>query len=393
MTSDSAHLLLALDQRTSRANPWSIEAVIANPLFRFRAVTLGVVLILGLTTTCTSSKPVADCRAEASSPAVSMVDLGGQVTSVAADGQTLWALRRVGRRGSHSELVQLDPSSGKILRNPVSLPDFGAAVAVASDGVWVTAYTGFKTGFLIQVDASSHRVLARVPVGRRPEAVAIGHGAIWVANSEDSTVSRVDPSHHHVVATIAIRDGPMRIFILGKSVWVQTNNADAPLFRIDPNNNRAVTIPNARMVNVGLGGVWVIGPWAPNGALRRLDPATGHPVGPALAFDALPASIAIAGSDLWVGKLFPCGKASRPEGAIGPIPLALAYFRVDPRTLRALSGPVFVSTNLGTQAFAGKYLWFNEIGETQIRRMDLSKARSSPASPTARLPQPFFPSP
>ena len=43
------------------------------------------------------------------------------------------------------------------------------------------------------IDQQRSRVVGHVPVGRRPVAVAIGHGSVWVANADDGTVSRIHP--------------------------------------------------------------------------------------------------------------------------------------------------------------------------------------------------------
>jgi DNA-binding beta-propeller fold protein YncE len=44
------------------------------------------------------------------------------------------------------------------------------------------------------VDADGERVVGSVPVGRRPVAVTVGFGSIWVANADDGTVSRIGGS-------------------------------------------------------------------------------------------------------------------------------------------------------------------------------------------------------
>ena len=45
-------------------------------------------------------------------------------------------------------------------------------------------------------------VVADVPVGARPEAIAADGGSIWVANVADGTVSQIDSANRRVVATI-----------------------------------------------------------------------------------------------------------------------------------------------------------------------------------------------
>jgi YVTN family beta-propeller protein len=61
--------------------------------------------------------------------------------------------------------------------------------------------------------------------------VAIGEGAVWVANSDDGTVSRIDPGSNEVTATIAVGREPLRIITAYGAVWV-TNRDDGTLVRI-----------------------------------------------------------------------------------------------------------------------------------------------------------------
>jgi DNA-binding beta-propeller fold protein YncE len=64
-------------------------------------------------------------------------------------------------------------------------------LAAADDGVWATDDCGCPTGRLLRIDLTLGRVTASYRVGQTPVAVAVGGGAVWVANFNDSTVSRV----------------------------------------------------------------------------------------------------------------------------------------------------------------------------------------------------------
>ena len=44
-----------------------------------------------------------------------------------------------------------------------------------------------------------------------PAAVAVGAGAVWVANRADGTVSKIDPRTDSVTATIPVGRGPAGI--------------------------------------------------------------------------------------------------------------------------------------------------------------------------------------
>ena len=57
-------------------------------------------------------------------------------------------------------------------------------------------------------------------VGDGPVDVAVGAGAVWVANSRDGTVSRIDPQSKKVVATIHVGGSLRGIAVGAGAVWV-----------------------------------------------------------------------------------------------------------------------------------------------------------------------------
>ena len=59
-----------------------------------------------------------------------------------------------------------------------------------------------------------HHRLARA-VGSRA-----GHGSVWVANSGDGTVSRIDPVSGRVIATIDVGGSPTGLAVADDGVWV-----------------------------------------------------------------------------------------------------------------------------------------------------------------------------
>jgi virginiamycin B lyase len=57
-------------------------------------------------------------------------------------------------------------------------------------------------------------------VGDGPAAIAVGAGAVWVANAGDGTISRIDPRSFEVVKTIKTGNAPAGIAVGGGFVWV-----------------------------------------------------------------------------------------------------------------------------------------------------------------------------
>src|SRR5439155_11022459 len=79
----------------------------------------------------------------------------------------------------------------------------------------------------------TNKVIDQVPVGVRPDAIAAGAGSVWVANDEDRTVSRIDPSARSLVRTISVPQTPTGLAFGGGAVWV-AHGRTGSVSRIDP---------------------------------------------------------------------------------------------------------------------------------------------------------------
>jgi YVTN family beta-propeller protein len=187
------------------------------------------------------------------------------------------------------------------------------------------------------LDVDSGRIIGDVPVGRRPVAVAVGAGSVWVANAGSGTVSRIDPRTHKVVATIGVRVPASDVAVGEGSVWV-VGGSEGTLVRIDPRTDTPVRITNlagsnaiapngAYSVAAGAGSIWV---GSASWNVLRIDPATGRKVA-SIPVGQLPVALAVAGGDVWAtlydGRTVRIdARADRVTGtAVGPSsPLSLA---------------------------------------------------------------------
>jgi DNA-binding SARP family transcriptional activator len=154
------------------------------------------------------------------------------------------------------------------------------------------------------IDPQRSRVVGHVLVGRRPVAVAIGHGSVWVANADDGTVSRIDHDRHELMRTIGIGAPAIDLAVTTDAVWV-ANGSDGTVSRIDPGADAVVETIDLRgsselvwnpayAVDADDHSVWIAA--GPRYVLR-IDPTTnetsavidvGHvPVGLALGEEAL----------------------------------------------------------------------------------------------------------
>ena len=92
-----------------------------------------------------------------------------------------------------------------------------ASAGVAADSVGV-------------FNAQNGKLAAQAPVRTGPSAVAVGEGAIWVANVDDGSVSKIDPNTNASVQTIAVGRGPDSVTVGAGFVWV-ANGLDGTVSR------------------------------------------------------------------------------------------------------------------------------------------------------------------
>jgi YVTN family beta-propeller protein len=84
-------------------------------------------------------------------------------------------------------------------------------------------------------------VQAAIRVGEAPGAVAVEGSSVWVANSGDSTVSRIDPATNKVIATIKVGGRPTHLTAQSGALWVTTPDS---MQWINPATNQVVqTLP------------------------------------------------------------------------------------------------------------------------------------------------------
>jgi YVTN family beta-propeller protein len=139
--------------------------------------------------------------------------------------------------------------------------------------------------FVAQVDAMTGHVVAEIPLGKDPAAIAFGHGSAWVVNRGDRSISRIDPASHRVSATIPdVGTDPASIAVGPESVWVGDRRGRRAI-RIDPASNQIVDTIDlpGRVQNIAVdeAAVWaaldgVCLPCDEPYAIVRISPTTGR---------------------------------------------------------------------------------------------------------------------
>jgi YVTN family beta-propeller protein len=201
------------------------------------------------------------------------------------------------------------------------------------------------------IDANTTELVGEVAVGSRPAAVAIGFGAVWVANADDGTVSRIDPSARRVVKTIGVGAPASDLAVGDEGIWVATGTGGT-LVRIDPRFNQVVDtvdlrgssklVPNAvHAVAVGTDDPWVA---RSDKMVLRIDRNEGL-TRARVPIPIAPVAIAVGEGAVWVALLE--GPVLRIEPRTSKI-AAIISAASSPAALAAGNGAVWVSDAGGT---------------------------------------------
>jgi DNA-binding SARP family transcriptional activator/DNA-binding beta-propeller fold protein YncE len=162
-----------------------------------------------------------------------------------------------------------------------------------------------RANSLAIIDPQANRIVASVPVGARPSAVAVSEGVVWVANTGAGTVARIDPKTRRVVETIGIGAPVIDVAAADGAVWT-ANGREGTVTEINPQTNTIVQsidlggqdelVPDeAHAVAIGAGSLWVA-----KGARQivRIDLKSGQIVA-TVDVGAQPSDVAVSGGSVW----------------------------------------------------------------------------------------------
>jgi peptide/nickel transport system substrate-binding protein len=96
------------------------------------------------------------------------------------------------------------------------------SIALGNGAIWV-ANEGDDNVSRIHTGSGS---VITIPVGAGPTSIAFGEGAVWVANGDDGTISRIDPQTNEVVETISVGNRPSGLAVGDGAIWVTVQAAE-----------------------------------------------------------------------------------------------------------------------------------------------------------------------
>ena len=212
------------------------------------------------------------------------------------------------------------PSPRRFSRRAVIAAGAAGVAAVALGSGVVVLRSGGASGARIRpgsvgvVDPDAREVVAEIPLGFTSPLIAAGEGAVWVADPDGNTLTRIDPKTSVASSPRGIRaDGiPIALAAGEGSVWIALNEGRAlTVVELGPElgdlrgkvtlEQRAALFPEVLepvRLAVGDGAVWALE--RGRGELTRIEAATGEdtPFAEGLGGSS---SLAVARDALWLG--------------------------------------------------------------------------------------------
>lgn len=120
-----------------------------------------------------------------------------QVLAVSIGEGGVWVARAGGSNGDRTQLVPIDPAKDQVVGDPITVAGAVPLDLVAGHGLWVTDSgsaipSASSRGGVTRVNPET-RAIDGPPLrtGRRPSAIALGAGRLWVASERSGTLTPI----------------------------------------------------------------------------------------------------------------------------------------------------------------------------------------------------------
>jgi DNA-binding beta-propeller fold protein YncE len=149
------------------------------------------------------------------------IPVGGPAFGIAVSSARLWVSRRDGH------LVSIDRSERQVIGNPLRYGPQGSDVAVGAGSVWVNNYptdpASSLAGTVTRVNGCSGDRKA-IQIGIAADSLRFGFGALWVTDSVQGAVVRLDPATDRVTTAIGGLEDPANLAMGATGIWVTERN-------------------------------------------------------------------------------------------------------------------------------------------------------------------------
>ncbi len=223
-------------------------------------------------------------------------------------------------------------------------------IALGAGAVWVAASRG---GTLTRIDPASGAT-ASVDVGPNPDSVVVALGSVWVTVTDAGKVVRVSTDRRpQVLESIDVGARPEGIAASGRAIWV-TNSGDGTLTQIIASTGETHTVTGVGRgpvdVAIGAGAVWVAN--SSDGTVARVDGGRRELAATIRGIGPNPRAVAIVGRDVWVATADD-GRAWRIGG-----------------DSNAVTGSVKVGGTPRDIATDGEHLWVSDRDGDRVVEID-----------------------
>lgn len=341
------------------------------------------------------------------SSATTTISAGAGPSAVYWDGNNLWVAVADGT------LRQINSENGV----EVGLVAAGAGPsAIAFDGtsLWV-ANRDEKTVQRVNPDSAQVSALrATIPVGSSPRGLIwnAATAELWIANSSDNSLSRIDQAAQQVTETYAVGAYPRALVIQGDTLWVATEN-DNTIQRLDLATGEVLqTIempPGPRAMEWDGQNLWVAGGFG-EGTLTLIN-GTDFTQVASFVVGAYPRDMQWDGEHLWVSNedddvIIEIDINTRQiitTVEVGNGPDGFAYDadnnrlwvansgdntvqQIDPETLEIVAT---INVGAGPRALAwdGQNLWVANAGDNTVQMIDVTENQVRATIPVGAGPR------
>ncbi|MGH2794180.1 MAG: ABC transporter substrate-binding protein [Actinomycetota bacterium] len=120
--------------------------------------------------------------------------------------------------------------TGSVVGDPIQAGNGLSSIAYGVDSLWLT---NSVEGTVWKVDPTSGKTAKEIPVGPGLRGIAVTNTAVWVTSETAGTVTQVDPKNGSIVRVVQVGNGPGAVAVGEGSVWV-ANAYDGTVSRLDP---------------------------------------------------------------------------------------------------------------------------------------------------------------
>ena len=155
---------------------------------------------------------------------------------------------------SDLSVSRIDPRTNRVVAGVAGVR--ASSIAAGEGEVWIVN----DGGEVVEIDPRTNAASKPIPVAAESlTALAVGAGAVWVADPVGGSVWRIDPDPEPILRTIPLEVGVGGVAFGEGAVWA-TNELSDEVYRIDPDTNEARVVSRMaapRGIAVGEGAVWV----------------------------------------------------------------------------------------------------------------------------------------